>query len=93
MVNELEYVRGELYANVYPSDWLVRIDLDNGDVLDWIDLSGLLPSGDRTRDTDVLNGIAFDDGTGHFLVTGKLWPALFEIRLPSRESDGIAGTP
>ena len=93
MVNELEYVRGELYANVYPSDWLVRIDLGSGEVREWIDLSGLLSSGDRTRDTDVLNGIAFDESTGHFLVTGKLWPALFEIRLRSGESDGIAGTP
>ncbi len=93
MVNELEYVRGELFANVYPSDWLVRIDPASGEVREWIDLSDLLPSSDRTRDTDVLNGIAFDESTGHLFVTGKLWPALFEIRLHSPASDDIAGTP
>jgi glutamine cyclotransferase len=82
-VNELEYVDGLLYGNVYRSDWIVRIDPATGAVLDWIDLAGLLPERDRTPSTDVLNGIAFDAGTGHLLVTGKRWPALFEIRLRS----------
>jgi glutamine cyclotransferase len=80
-INELEYVRGELFANVYPSDWIVRIDPATGAVLEWIDLAGLLPERERTPSTDVLNGIAFDAATGHLLVTGKLWPALLEIRL------------
>jgi glutamine cyclotransferase len=93
MLNELEYARGELYANVYPSDYIVRIDPVSGAVREWIDLSGLLSSRERTRDMDVLNGIAFDDDTGHFLVTGKLWPVLFEIRLHSMTAGDIVGTP
>lgn len=80
-VNELEYFQGALYGNVYRSDWIVRIDPASGAVLNWIDLAGLLPERDRSPATDVLNGIAFDEGTGHLLVTGKRWPALFEIRL------------
>jgi glutamine cyclotransferase len=93
MLNELEYARGELYANVYPSDYIVRIDPASGAVREWIDLSGLLSSRDRTGNVDVLNGIAFDERTGHFLVTGKLWPVLFEIRLDSAAAGDIAGTP
>ncbi len=80
-VNELEYVDGELYANVYQSDWIVKIDPESGDVLQWIDLEGLLPAEQRTTATDVLNGIAYDSESGHLLVTGKLWPTLFELRL------------
>jgi glutamine cyclotransferase len=93
MLNELEYARGELYANVYPSDYIVRIDPASGTVREWIDLSGLLSSRDRTANVDVLNGIAFDADTGHFLVTGKLWPVLFEIRLDSVAPGDIAGAP
>ncbi|UCD25033.1 MAG: glutaminyl-peptide cyclotransferase, partial [Gemmatimonadota bacterium] len=80
-INELEYVEGQVYANIYQSDWIVRIDPNTGEVLDWIDLAGILPSDQRTSATDVLNGIAFDPGTGHMYVTGKLWPSMFEIRL------------
>jgi glutamine cyclotransferase len=80
-VNELEYVGGTLYGNVYRSDWIVRIDPTTGTVTDWIDLAGLLPERDRTASTDVLNGIAVDETTGNFLLTGKRWPALFEVRL------------
>jgi glutamine cyclotransferase len=86
-VNELEYVRGALYANVYQSNWLVRIDPGSGEVRDWIDLAGLLPESQRTPTTDVLNGIAFREGTGHLLVTGKLWPTVFEIRLRRSPED------
>ncbi len=82
-INELEYVNGELFANVYQSDWVVRIDPGSGEVLQWIDFAGLLPPEQRTSTTDVLNGIAFDETTGHLLLTGKLWPTLFEIRLRS----------
>ena len=81
-LNELEYVRGELFANVYQSDWIVRVDLTTGEVLQWLDLEGLLPSRRRTPATDVLNGIAFIEDTGHLLVTGKLWPLLLEIEVP-----------
>lgn len=80
-INELEYVHGELFANVYQSDWIVRIDPSSGTVRQWLDLAGLLSGKERTPTTDVLNGIAFDDATGHLLVTGKLWPAIFELRL------------
>jgi len=80
-VNELEYVDGVLYGNVYRSDWIVRIDPATGTVTDWIDLAGLLPERDRSPSTDVLNGIAVDETTGDFLLTGKRWPTLFEVRL------------
>lgn len=81
-INELEFVHGEIYANVYPSDWIVRIDTHTGNVRQWIDLATLLPRKDRTPNTDVLNGIAYDDATSHLLVTGKRWPAMFELRMP-----------
>jgi len=82
-LNELEYVQGVIFANVYQSDWIVRVDPDSGTVLEWIDLAGLLPERDRTPATDVLNGIAFDQESGHLLVTGKRWPWLFALRLDS----------
>jgi len=88
-VNELEYVEGDLYANVYQSDWLVKIDPENGEVLRWIDLAGLLPADQRTTTTDVLNGIAYDADSGHLLVTGKLWPAMFELRLRSATGETL----
>jgi glutaminyl-peptide cyclotransferase len=80
-LNELEYVKGDLFANVYQSNWIVRIDPKTGNVLQWIDLTNLLPPDDRTPDTGVLNGIAFDPQTGDLLVTGKQWPALYEIHV------------
>jgi glutaminyl-peptide cyclotransferase len=80
-LNELEWVNGALYANIYQSDRMVRIDPNTGAVQAWFNLRGLLPDEARTRSTDVLNGIAFHEGTGNLLVTGKFWPALFEIRL------------
>ncbi len=81
-LNELEYIRGELFANVYQSDWILRIDPVSGRVTDILDLGRLL-SGFSARDTDdnVLNGIAFDEATGHLYVTGKRWPRLFELKL------------
>jgi len=80
-INELEYARGELFANIYQSDWIVRIDPGTGQVREWLDLAGLLPRRERTPSTDVLNGIAYDQDTGNLLVTGKRWPALYELRL------------
>jgi glutamine cyclotransferase len=80
-INELEYVQGQLYANVYQSDRIVQIDPTSGAVLRWFDLAGLLPDSERSPTTDVMNGIAFDEEGGHFLVTGKLWPVLFELSL------------
>ncbi len=80
-LNELEWVRGELYANVWQTDLIGRISPDDGRVLGWIDLAGLLPRADRTAETNVLNGIAYDAVGDRLFVTGKLWPQLFEIRL------------
>jgi len=81
-LNELEWVRGELFANIYQTDRIVRISPKDGQVLGWIDLSGLLPVEDRVG-VDVLNGIAYDSMGDRLFVTGKLWPKLFEIRLRS----------
>lgn len=86
-INELEWVHGALYANVYQSDWIVRIDPETGAVQQWIDLAGLLSSSERAG-TDVLNGIAYDDNSGHFLVTGKLWPTMFELEFPAAPEGG-----
>jgi len=83
-LNELEMVRGELYANVWQTDRIVRIDPDSGRVLGWIDLSGLLAPADRAQPVDVLNGIAYDEAGDRLFVTGKLWPKLFQIRVVER---------
>ena len=80
-VNELEYIDGDLFANIYQSDRIVRIDASTGTVEAWYNLRGLLPREDRNRRTDVLNGIAYNEETGNLLVTGKFWPAMFELRL------------
>ena len=80
-LNELEYIDGEIWANVWPSDRIARIDPATGRVTAWIDLAGLLPLGDRTPSTEVLNGIAHDPATGRLFVTGKRWPKVYEIRL------------
>jgi glutamine cyclotransferase len=80
-LNELEYISGELWANVYHSDNVLRIDPETGVVLGRINLAGLLNSSDRKPDTDVLNGIAYDEKTGKIFVTGKNWPKLFEIQI------------
>lgn len=79
-LNELEYVEGHVFANVWPTDRIAVIDPTTGHVVSWLDLRGLLPAEERA-DADVLNGIAFDPAAGRLLVTGKLWPRLFEIEL------------
>jgi glutamine cyclotransferase len=80
-LNELEYVKGEIFANVWGEDRVARIDPATGRVTGWIDLGGLLSDSDKKRPVDVLNGIAYDEETGKFYVTGKLWPRLFEIKI------------
>ncbi len=80
-LNELEYIDGLIYANVWQSDRIVQIDPVSGTVVGDIDLSGLLPPEDRRQPVDVLNGIAYDSENERLFVTGKLWPKLFEIRL------------
>lgn len=81
MLNELEYVKGEIFANIWQTDLIARIDPATGAVTGWIDLSGLLPNAERTSNTDVLNGIAYLPDGDRLFVTGKRWPKLFEIRL------------
>jgi glutamine cyclotransferase len=81
-LNELEWVKGEVFANIWQTDRIARIDPRTGKVVGWIDLTGLLSPADRIAGyTDVLNGIAYDAATDRLFVTGKLWPKLFEIRL------------
>lgn len=81
-LNELEWVKGELYANIWQTDRIARIDPKTGHVLGWIDLSGLLQRhGSGSTGADVLNGIAYDAARERLFVTGKLWPDLFEIKL------------
>jgi glutamine cyclotransferase len=80
-LNELEYIDGEVYANVWRTDYIARIDPDTGDVLAWIDLAGLPRPEDTTGDEDVLNGIAWDSVNDRLFVTGKLWSKLYEIEL------------
>jgi glutaminyl-peptide cyclotransferase len=81
-LNELEWVKGEIYANVWQTDWIVRIDPKDGRVVGLINLQGLLPPGIRTPGPDdVLNGIAYDSKRDRLFVTGKNWPSLFEIKL------------
>ncbi|MHB1021921.1 MAG: glutaminyl-peptide cyclotransferase [Acidobacteriaceae bacterium] len=80
-LNELEYVRGEIYANVWMTDRIARISPATGRVLGWIDLRGLLPLVERRDDNAVLNGIAYDAKGNRLFVTGKLWPKLFEIKV------------
>jgi glutaminyl-peptide cyclotransferase len=81
-VNELEWVKGEIYANVWQTDFILRIDPANGQVVGIVNLAGLLKRKDIVPgQTDVLNGIAYDAKGDRLFVTGKNWPKLFEIRL------------
>jgi glutamine cyclotransferase len=81
-LNELEWVEGEIFANVWGTDTIARIDPTSGHVTGWIDLSGLLEQKWKgIRNSDVLNGIAYDAKAHRLFVTGKLWPRLFEIEL------------
>ncbi|MGI8734923.1 MAG: glutaminyl-peptide cyclotransferase [Pyrinomonadaceae bacterium] len=80
-LNELEYVRGEIYANIWHDERVVRIESGTGKVNGWIDLTGLRASSGVSDDEGVLNGIAYDESNDRLFVTGKLWPKLFEIRL------------
>lgn len=80
-LNELEYIKGELWANVWQTDRIARIDPATGAVKGWIDLTNIFPASERTRRVDVLNGIAYDAAGDRVFVTGKFWPKLYQIRL------------
>ncbi|MGC4084871.1 MAG: glutaminyl-peptide cyclotransferase [Vicinamibacterales bacterium] len=79
-LNELEYVKGEVLANVWQTDYVARIDPATGRVNSYIDFRGLLTPRER-EGTDVLNGIAYDEATDRLFITGKLWPRVFEVRV------------
>lgn len=83
-LNELEYIRGEIWANVWTTDRIARISPLTGKVTGWVDLAGILKTDNVFRRIDVLNGIAYDQKLDRVFVTGKLWPKLFEIRLVPR---------
>ena len=83
-INELEYVKGEIWANVWHVDRVARINPRTGDIVGWIDLKGLLAAGDVKDPEAVLNGIAYDAAGDRLFVTGKLWPKIFEIRLKEK---------
>ncbi|MEO6924134.1 MAG: glutaminyl-peptide cyclotransferase [Bryocella sp.] len=81
LVNELEWVKGEIFANVWHTNRIARISPADGRVLGWIDLTGLLPAGQQRDAEAVLNGIAYDAQHDRLFVTGKEWPAIYEIKL------------
>jgi glutamine cyclotransferase len=87
-LNELEYVKGEIYANVWHDDRIARISPVNGHVIGWIDLSGLLPDNEKIDGESVLNGIAYDAQHDRLFVTGKQWPAIFEIKIVAPAAGG-----
>ncbi len=84
-LNELEYIRGKIYANIWPTEQIAIISPDTGQVTGWVDLSGLLGPEEQLRSVDVANGIAYDSATDRLFVTGKLWPKLFEIKLAAKK--------
>lgn len=92
-INELEYIDGQIYANIWHSDRIARISPRTGRVLGWIDLKGLLPVSERTGQEAVLNGIAWDAALRRLFVTGKLWPKLFEIEVVPDSDHPVPGRP
>jgi len=80
-LNELEYLHGEIYANIWQTDEIVRISPRTGRVLAWIDLNGIIDKHELESPGAVLNGIAYDSAADRLFVTGKLWPKLFEIKI------------
>ena len=80
-LNELEFIKGEIYANVWHSEMIARISPQDGHVMAWIDLKGLLPVEQRIDDEAVLNGIAYDAKYDRIFVTGKRWPKVFQIEV------------
>ncbi len=85
-LNELEYIRGAIYANIWYSNWIAIINPENGVVTGWLDLNPLAARFQSDKSVDVLNGIMYDPLADRLFVTGKLWPALFEIKMiPTRQ--------
>lgn len=80
-LNELEFIKGEIWANVWGSDYIVRINPQTGAVTGIVDFTGLLSGSERTANAEVFNGIAYDAATDRLFVTGKWWPTIFEVKL------------
>lgn len=80
-LNELEWIEGEIWANVWTTNRLARISPATGEVASWVDLESLWPQAQRTPPADVLNGIAYDKATRRIFVTGKKWPRLYQIAI------------
>ena len=80
-LNELEYIHGQVFANIWHSDRIARISPLDGHVISWIDCSGLLPDSEKVDAESVLNGIAYDAQHDRLFITGKRWPTIFEIKL------------
>jgi glutaminyl-peptide cyclotransferase len=91
-LNELEFVKGEIFANLWQTDYIARVSPGTGNVTGWIDLRGLLSPAERAN-VDVLNGIAYDAPHDRLFVTGKLWPKLFEISLAPTKDESPRGQP
>lgn len=91
-LNELEWIDGEIWANVWHTDRIARIDPGTGWVKQWVDLTGLNPEAGLRDAEAVLNGIAHDPATGRIFVTGKLWNALFEIEVPGVSNGAAAAS-
>jgi glutamine cyclotransferase len=89
-LNELEFIKGEVWANVWHQDRIARIDPASGKVRAWVDLSGLLPSAKRDSAENVLNGIAYDAARDRIFVTGKRWSKVFEIRVMMKDDPKVA---
>ncbi len=85
-LNELEFVEGQIFANVWHSNLVAKISPQTGRVVGWIDLSGILSPVYRLEPEAVLNGIAYDPLHKRLFVTGKLWPSIFEIRLAPKDN-------
>lgn len=86
-LNELEWIEGEVWANIWMSDRIARISPNDGQVIGWVDAAGLLTPEEQTPMTGVLNGIAYDALNGRIFITGKRWPKIFEINRPSQHSN------
>lgn len=84
-LNELEYIDGKIWANVYTTDMIVIIDPSSGEVTATVDCSGISKGMKRTERTDVLNGIAYDPAEGKIYLTGKYWPNLYEVKLKEKK--------
>lgn len=84
-LNELEFIKGEIWANIFQKDLIVRVSPVTGKVLGWVDLSLLYSLIPKHGNIDVLNGIAYDHNRDRIFVTGKLWPNIFEIKVSIKD--------